>query len=304
LSQIKLQPLSPLPPPPEKTNLPDETNMTQEQEQVVEEQSATIPVSPAPVVPVPKEEPAQPFIIVDHPRKKKVVVNAGQAHTEDTLEQPVVAQPPQEKTFTEPAGDGMELVSDPKVLQRKKDKTIGQYIDHGDGTVTDTKTGLMWKRCSEGLSGENCEDGEIEKYEWDDAKQRFKNVDYAGYSYWRLPTIDELKTLVYCSKGKGMEGDCKEGSEKPTINQQAFPKTTWGYWSGTPNADSSDYEWYVNFDYGVFDPVNRNRWYAVRLVTDYIPVGSHRWCQNMRDKPKADWTAGEAVDFAKHCIIK
>ncbi|MCI5158277.1 MAG: DUF3012 domain-containing protein [Candidatus Electrothrix sp. AUS1_2] len=33
-------------------------------------------------------------------------------------------------------------------------------------------------------------------------------------------------------------------------------------------------------------------------------VGSERWCQNMREKPKTDWTAGEAVDFAKHCIIK
>ncbi|XOF34062.1 MAG: DUF3012 domain-containing protein [Candidatus Electrothrix sp. YB6] len=32
-------------------------------------------------------------------------------------------------------------------------------------------------------------------------------------------------------------------------------------------------------------------------------VGSERWCQNMRDKPKADWSASEAVDFAKHCVI-
>ncbi|MCI5136188.1 MAG: DUF1566 domain-containing protein, partial [Candidatus Electrothrix sp. AW2] len=39
-------------------------------------------------------------------------------------------------------------------LQRGEqgDKKIGQYIDHGNGTVTDTKTGLMWKRCSEGFS--------------------------------------------------------------------------------------------------------------------------------------------------------
>jgi hypothetical protein len=35
-----------------------------------------------------------------------------------------------------------------------------QYIDHGDGTITDTKNGLMWNRCLEGLSGTNCEYGE------------------------------------------------------------------------------------------------------------------------------------------------
>ena len=45
---------------------------------------------------------------------------------------------------------------------------------------------------------------------------------------------------------------------------------------------------------------------GVALVLSGCPaqVGSERWCQNMRDKPKSDWTAGEAVDFAKHCIIK
>jgi hypothetical protein len=33
-------------------------------------------------------------------------------------------------------------------------------------------------------------------------------------------------------------------------------------------------------------------------------VGSEKWCQNMVDKPKGDWTANEAADFAKHCILK
>ena len=33
-------------------------------------------------------------------------------------------------------------------------------------------------------------------------------------------------------------------------------------------------------------------------------VGSERWCSNMKAKAKADWTANEAVDYAKHCILK
>lgn len=33
-------------------------------------------------------------------------------------------------------------------------------------------------------------------------------------------------------------------------------------------------------------------------------VGSDKWCTNMKDKPKSDWTANEATDFAKHCILK
>ena len=33
-------------------------------------------------------------------------------------------------------------------------------------------------------------------------------------------------------------------------------------------------------------------------------VGSERWCANMKAKAKADWTANEAVDYTKHCILK
>lgn len=32
-------------------------------------------------------------------------------------------------------------------------------------------------------------------------------------------------------------------------------------------------------------------------------VGSERWCKNMKAKPKAEWTANEAVDFAKYCVF-
>lgn len=33
-------------------------------------------------------------------------------------------------------------------------------------------------------------------------------------------------------------------------------------------------------------------------------VGSDKWCQNMETKPKGDWTANEATDYAKHCLFK
>lgn len=32
-------------------------------------------------------------------------------------------------------------------------------------------------------------------------------------------------------------------------------------------------------------------------------VGSEKWCENMKEKPKGDWTAEQAKDFAKHCIL-
>jgi len=32
-------------------------------------------------------------------------------------------------------------------------------------------------------------------------------------------------------------------------------------------------------------------------------VGSKEWCADLKEKSKADWTANEAKDFAKHCIL-
>ncbi|WP_374188947.1 DUF3012 domain-containing protein [Thalassotalea euphylliae] len=32
-------------------------------------------------------------------------------------------------------------------------------------------------------------------------------------------------------------------------------------------------------------------------------VGSEKWCKQMSEKPKGDWTATEAKDYAKHCVF-
>ena len=34
------------------------------------------------------------------------------------------------------------------------------------------------------------------------------------------------------------------------------------------------------------------------------PVGSEAWCKKMAEKPKGDWTANEASEYAKSCIFK
>ncbi len=32
-------------------------------------------------------------------------------------------------------------------------------------------------------------------------------------------------------------------------------------------------------------------------------VGSKEWCDSLKEKPKGNWTANEAADFTKHCIL-
>ena len=33
-------------------------------------------------------------------------------------------------------------------------------------------------------------------------------------------------------------------------------------------------------------------------------VGSEKWCENMAEQDKGDWTVNEAKEFAKSCIVK
>ena len=40
------------------------------------------------------------------------------------------------------------------------------------------------------------------------------------------------------------------------------------------------------------------------LVACAPEVGSDGWCENMKEKPRADWTVNEAGNFTKHCILK
>ncbi|MEI6746298.1 MAG: DUF1566 domain-containing protein [Methylococcaceae bacterium] len=80
-----------------------------------------------------------------------------------------------------------------------------------------------------------------------------------GSSNWRLPTNEELKSLVYCSDGKTTTPakeesgsiECTGSSAYPAINTTYFDYYDDSYyWSSSPNARNSGRVWAVSFDYG------------------------------------------------------
>ncbi|MCG9750177.1 DUF3012 domain-containing protein [Vibrio brasiliensis] len=40
------------------------------------------------------------------------------------------------------------------------------------------------------------------------------------------------------------------------------------------------------------------------LTACQTEVGTQQWCDEMADKPKSEWNAQGAVDFAKHCVLQ
>lgn len=134
-----------------------------------------------------------------------------------------------------------------------------QLTDNGDGTVTDRKTGLMWKQCLEGVSGNLCETDSPSSFTWQLALQQSGVVNdaggFAGFRDWRLPNIRELRSLA------------EEQCCYPAINSDRFPDTLSPFvWSGSPYAHNSDYAWYVYFGSGSSGQHDRNDYHAVRLV--------------------------------------
>jgi hypothetical protein len=131
----------------------------------------------------------------------------------------------------------------------------GRYAVHGDGTVTDGRTGLMWKRCPEGRSGDACTEGTASSYTWQEALQQAATAEFANYTDWRLPNIKELASLV--------EMRCYT----PAVNLTVFPNTpsTW-FWSASPNPNGSASAWYVYFGNGYGGDNYTSSDDAVRLV--------------------------------------
>lgn len=132
-----------------------------------------------------------------------------------------------------------------------------RFTDHGDGTVTDTGTGLMWAKCPLGRSGDGCTGGQPFP-KWGEALLIGEASTLAGYTDWRVPNIKELDTIV------------EQRCANPAINLAVFPNTpNTEFWSSSPSVLSAGSSWAVQFITGDSQSVyGRNELHAVRLVRD------------------------------------
>jgi len=103
-----------------------------------------------------------------------------------------------------------------------------RYVDNANGTVTDSRTGLMWQRCMVGytfsnsgtpnnLADDTCTPSATVTFIWQLALQgavdRNTQGGFGGFADWRVPNIKELISIV--------EHRCFN----PAINATIFPGT-------------------------------------------------------------------------------
>ena len=126
----------------------------------------------------------------------------------------------------------------------------GRFIDYGDGTVADKRTGLVWKKCLEGVSGEDCEIGAPLLLGWGDALERGVG------SSWRLPNVKELSGIL--------DRSCT----RPALNHQLFPgDRAVTVWTATPFAKNMRV-WVMDIYNLVNTTVTLQESHAVWLVKD------------------------------------
>lgn len=107
---------------------------------------------------------------------------------------------------------------------------INDFLDNGNGTISDNSTGLMWTQDDNG-----------EGVTWEDALRYAEKREIAGYDDWRLPDVKELQSIVDYTRSPGTTNsasidplfNCTEITNE--AGQVDYPF----YWSSTTHANWS-----------------------------------------------------------------
>ncbi|UCE80000.1 MAG: DUF1566 domain-containing protein [Nitrospiraceae bacterium] len=116
----------------------------------------------------------------------------------------------------------------------------GKLTDNGDGTVSDKSEGLMWQQAEGGLK------------KWQEAVTYCENMSLGGHDDWKLPTIDQLRSMVDKNFAQPMVD---------TTFFPDFPPTQIFYWSSTEPEKNKRQAKILIFNYGSDDDMFKHEKY-------------------------------------------
>ena len=109
-------------------------------------------------------------------------------------------------------------------------------VDNGNGTVTDNGTGLMWQYATDG------------PMTWDAAMAHAATRTLGGHSGWRLPSIDELRSLLI----------------SPCMEMMSISQA--GNWASTPHPHNSNFAWTLSLSTSGAGYARKSESYQARAV--------------------------------------
>ena len=96
----------------------------------------------------------------------------------------------------------------------------------------------MWVRCVFGQSGSMCTEGAAVTLAWVDALNKARALEFGGFNNWRMPSLEELKTIV---------DTC---SEPPMVVEEFVRFAEGLVWTSSANIDYATDAWAVDFATG------------------------------------------------------
>jgi hypothetical protein len=113
------------------------------------------------------------------------------------------------------------------------------FVDNNDGTVTDKNSGLVWVKDPSQCGGRFGRAGAPTRLSLKKAAEACEQLSYARRDDWRLPTVEELSSLV------------NAGRSYPAIDTDRFPGCmSFHYWTSTPASGPKPGRWLVDFATG------------------------------------------------------
>ncbi len=148
------------------------------------------------------------------------------------------------------------------------------YFGNNDGTIiTDNSRRPMWQQADDGTLYNWYEAAGVYHATYNSgSKDACGDLDLGGHSDWRLPSKDELKSLVVCTNGPSAPlpdyAYCYSGYASPTIDSQFSCSSYPLYWSSSVYSSvyNADFAWSVHFTDGHADWHFRYLNLAVRCV--------------------------------------
>ena len=135
-----------------------------------------------------------------------------------------------------------------------KENLTSNNIDSNSLVWEDEDTGLIWQVYIK-----------YKRYEWKDIQKcanKLNKKKYGGFNDWRVPTINELKTLIIKEPYENSESSSGEIYIKEPLLESMNMKYQW-FWSSTEEEKDSSQAWAVVFNSG------NDRW-STKSSSDYV----------------------------------
>jgi hypothetical protein len=146
-----------------------------------------------------------------------------------------------------------------------------EFVDNGDGTITDLATGLMWRKADSGTT-----------MNWEQALTYAEKLDHGGHDDWRLPNAKELQSIVDYKRSPGaIDPNRQTAAIDPVFD---LTETESWFWTSTTHGDHKSHAVYICF----------GRALAYNRTTGRFTIDAHG-AGAQRSDPKA----GDPADYPR-----